>query len=44
MKKIIKVAELPKGFIYFSDTHIVEGTGENFIKEEIENGGTIRGN
>lgn len=28
MRKIIKTDQLPKGFIYFSDTHIVEGTGE----------------
>lgn len=26
-RKIIRTDKLPKGFIYFSDTHIVEGTG-----------------
>ncbi|WP_274854857.1 hypothetical protein [Bacillus methanolicus] len=30
MRKILKVDELPKGFIYFSKTHIVEGTGKKF--------------
>jgi hypothetical protein len=28
MMKIIRITELPKGFYYITDTHIVEGTGE----------------
>jgi hypothetical protein len=32
MRKIIKVDELPEGFFYFSDTHIVQGTGK--LKEK----------
>jgi hypothetical protein len=28
MRKIIKEAQLPEGFLYFTDTHIVEGTGK----------------
>lgn len=27
-RKIIRTNALPKGFIYFTSTHIVEGTGD----------------
>lgn len=33
-RKIIKMDELPKGFFYFSETHIVQGTGKLKEKEK----------
>ena len=33
MKKIIEVPELPKTFIYLTDTHEVRGTGEKIDKK-----------
>lgn len=30
MRKILKNDDLPLGFIYFTETHIVEGTGKNY--------------
>lgn len=38
MRKIIRVDELPEGFYYITDTHIVEGTGKN-IEEVMEHEG-----
>lgn len=32
MRKIIRVDELPKGFYYFTDSYIVEGTGKNLVE------------
>lgn len=32
MRKILRVDELPKGFYYFTDTHIVEGTGKKLVE------------
>jgi hypothetical protein len=34
MRKIIKVDELPEGFFYFTDTHIVQGTAKIKEKEQ----------
>jgi hypothetical protein len=39
--KVLKVDELPKGFIYFTKTHIVEGTG-NKINEEVSTDERVR--
>jgi hypothetical protein len=40
-RKIVKVDELPEGFFYFTDTHIVEGTGRWFYTDAIPEGVTI---
>jgi hypothetical protein len=39
MRKILKVDELPKGFIYFTKTHIVEGTGLKYDEKVMKNEG-----
>lgn len=39
--KVLKVDELPKGFIYFTKTYIVEGTGKK-INEEVSKDERVR--
>lgn len=41
MRKIIKTAELPKGLLYITDTHIVEGTGRIVYVDTLPEGVTI---
>jgi hypothetical protein len=40
-RKTIKVDELPKGFFYFTDTHIVEGVGQFIYTDHLPEGITI---
>lgn len=40
-RKIIKSEELPEGFLYFSDSHIVEGTGKFVYSDDLPEGITI---
>jgi hypothetical protein len=37
MRKILEVDELPKGYYYFTKTHIVVGTGKKFEEKVIDN-------
>lgn len=38
MRKIIELDELPEGFFYFTDTHMVQGTGKFEAKEQEDEG------
>jgi hypothetical protein len=39
MRKVIKVPELPKGFIYLTATHKVVGIGEKIDEKVMKNEG-----
>jgi hypothetical protein len=40
-RKILKVEELPEGFYYMTDTHIVEGTGKFIYTDALRDGITV---
>lgn len=40
-RKIIKMIDLPEGFLYFTDTHIVQGTGKVVYVDDMREGVVI---